>query len=49
LHAAVVTAFNQMIEQKDEFIPGMRLAVELALAICLKPLKLKTALKIWPR
>jgi hypothetical protein len=31
LHAAVVTAFNQMIEQKDEFLPGMRLAVELAL------------------
>lgn len=31
LHAAVVMAFNQMIEQKDEFIPGMRLAVELAL------------------
>ena len=31
LHAAVVTAFNQMIEQKDEFLPGMRLAVEWAL------------------
>ena len=31
LHAAVVTAFNQMIEQKDEFLPGMRLAVELEL------------------
>jgi len=31
LHAAVVMAFNQMIEQKDEFLPGMRLAVELAL------------------
>ena len=31
MHAAVVTAFNQMIEQKDEFLPGMRLAVELAL------------------
>ena len=31
LHAAVVTAFNQMIEQKDEFLPGMRLAVERAL------------------
>ena len=31
MHAAVVMAFNQMIEQKDEFLPGMRLAVELAL------------------
>lgn len=32
LHAAVVKAFNQMIEQKDEFLPGMRLAVDRALA-----------------
>jgi hypothetical protein len=32
LHAAVVAAFNSMIEQKDEFLPGMRLAVERALA-----------------
>ena len=32
MHAAVVTALNQMIEQKDEFLPGMRMAVELALA-----------------
>ena len=31
LHAAVVTAFNQMIEQKDEFLPGMRLAMERAM------------------
>lgn len=31
LQAAVVTAFNQMLEQKDEFLPGMRLAVERAL------------------
>ncbi len=31
LQAAVVTAFNQAIEQKDEFLPGMRLAVERAL------------------
>ena len=31
LHAAVVTAFNQMIEQKDELLPGLRLAVERAL------------------
>ena len=32
LHAAVVTSLNQMIEQKDEFLPGMRMAVEMALA-----------------
>lgn len=32
LHAAVVKALNQMIEQKDEFLPGMRMAVEMALA-----------------
>ena len=32
LHAAVVKALNQMIEQKDEFLPGMRLAVDRALA-----------------
>ena len=32
LHAAVITAFNQMIEQKDEFLPGMRLAMDRALA-----------------
>ena len=31
LQSAVVTAFNQAIEQKDEFLPGMRLAVERAL------------------
>ncbi len=33
LQAAVVTAFNQAIEQKDEFLPGMRLAVERALGL----------------
>jgi hypothetical protein len=32
LHVAVVKALNQMIEQKDEFLPGMRLAVDRALA-----------------
>lgn len=32
LQAAVVTAFNQMIEQKDEFLPGMRLAMDRAMA-----------------
>ena len=32
LHAAVVKAFNQMIEQKDEFLPGMKLAMERALS-----------------
>ena len=32
LHAAVITAFNQMIEQKDEFLPGMRLVMDRALA-----------------
>ena len=32
MHAAVVTSLNQMIEQKDEFLPGMRMAVEMALA-----------------
>ena len=32
LHAAVVKALNQMIEQKNEFLPGMRMAVEMALA-----------------
>ena len=32
LHTAVVAAFNLMIEQKDEFLPGVRLAVERALA-----------------
>jgi hypothetical protein len=31
LQAAVVTAFNQMIEQKDEFLPGMRLAMDRAI------------------
>lgn len=31
LHAAVVTAINQVIAQKDEFLPGMRLAIENAL------------------
>ena len=31
LQAAVVTAFNQMVALKDEFLPGMRLAVERAL------------------
>ena len=31
LQAAVVTAFNQTIKLKDEFLPGMRLAVERAL------------------
>ena len=28
LQAAVVTAFNQLVEQKDELLPGMRLAME---------------------
>ena len=37
LHAAVVRAFNQMIEQKDEFLPGMRLAVDRALAQSNRP------------
>ena len=32
MHAAVVTAFNQLIAQKDEFLPGMKLAMERALA-----------------
>ena len=32
LHVAVVKALNQMIEQKDEFLPSMRLAVDRALA-----------------
>ena len=27
-----MTAFNQMIEQKDEFLPGMRLAMDRAMA-----------------
>lgn len=31
LHAAVVTAFNQLIEQKDELIPSMKIALERAL------------------
>ena len=31
LHAAVVTAFNQLIERKDELIPGMKIALEKAL------------------
>ena len=31
MHAAVVTAFNQLINQKDEFLPGMKLAMERAL------------------
>ena len=31
LHAAVVKAFNQVLEEKDEFLPGMRLAMENAL------------------
>ena len=31
MHAAVVTAFNQLIAQKDEFLPGMKLAVERAM------------------
>lgn len=37
LHAVVVKAFNQMIEQKDEFLPGMRLAVDRALAQSNRP------------
>ena len=37
MHAAVVTSLNQMIEQKDEFLPGMRMAVELALAQSNRP------------
>ena len=28
LQAAVVTAFNQLVEQEDELLPGMRLAME---------------------
>lgn len=32
LHAAVVTAFNQIIDMKDDFLPGMRLAMERALS-----------------
>ena len=28
LQAAVVMAFNQLVEQKEEFLPGMRLAME---------------------
>lgn len=31
LHAAVVTAFNELIERKDELIPGMKVALERAL------------------
>lgn len=31
MHAAVVTAFNQLIAQKDEFLPGMQLAMERAM------------------
>lgn len=31
LHAAVVTAFNQVIEKKDELLPGMKIALERAL------------------
>lgn len=32
LQAAVVTAFNQMLDMKDEFLPGMKLAMERALS-----------------
>lgn len=32
LQAAVVTAVNQMIATKDEFLPGMKLAIERALS-----------------
>ena len=32
LQAAVVTAFNQMLAMKDEFLPGMKLAMERALS-----------------
>ncbi len=28
LQASVVTAFNQLVEQKEDFLPGMRLAME---------------------
>jgi hypothetical protein len=31
MHAADVTAFNQLIAQKDEFLPGMKLAMERAM------------------
>ena len=31
MYAAVVTAFNQLIAQKDEFLPGMKLAMERAM------------------
>ena len=27
MHAAAITAFNQLIAQKDEFLPGMKLAM----------------------
>ena len=37
LHAAVVTAFNQMLAQKDQFLPGMRLAIDRALAQSNRP------------
>ena len=31
MHAAVVAAFNQLIARKDEFLPGMKLAMERAM------------------
>lgn len=31
LHAAVVTALNQVIEKKDELLPGMKIALEMTL------------------
>ena len=31
MHAAVVAAFNQLIAQKDEFLPGIKLAMEQAM------------------
>ena len=37
MHAAVVTAFNQLIAQKDEFLPGMKLAMERAMQISNSP------------
>lgn len=31
MHATVIAAFNQLLEQKDEFLPGMKLAMERAM------------------
>ena len=38
MHAAVVTTFNQLIAQEDELLPGMKLAMERAMAnLTVKP------------